>query len=120
MRISDWSSDVCSSDLSHTIKAGYVQSDNDYTEDTRYTGADSALYRSIAIGDSGATFDEFTGAGWTGTRSIVAGDTTRIITATSEEHTSALQSLMRLSYAVSCFKKKKKHPVPDTQLIHRL
>src|SRR3546814_16101776 len=81
MRISDWSSDVCSSDLSHTIKAGYVQSDNDYTEDTRYTGADSALYRSIAIGDSGETFDEFTGAGWTGTRSLVAGATTRIITA---------------------------------------
>src|SRR3546814_10899105 len=60
MRISDWSSDVCSSDL-----------------------------RSIAIGDSGATFDEFTGAGWTGTRSIVAGDTTRIITAINNSPDSA-------------------------------
>src|SRR3546814_1638439 len=121
MRISDWSSDVCSSDLheaerstkaanpetrndvaffggdptnadlqqggfgtntetwrnrdefglsleywldtswgSHTFKAGYVQSDNDYTEDTR-----------------------------------------------SEEHTSELQSLMRIAYAVFCLKKKK-------------
>src|SRR3546814_6476945 len=89
MRISDWSSDVCSSDLSHTIKAGYVESDNDYTEDTRYTGADSALYRSIAIGDSGTTFDEFPGAGWTGTRSIVAGDTTRIITAINNSADSA-------------------------------
>src|SRR3546814_11222589 len=66
---------------SHTFKAGYVQSDNDYTEDTRYTGADSALYRSIAIGDSGATFDEFTGAGWPGTPSTVAGTTPTIITA---------------------------------------
>src|SRR3546814_7391141 len=27
----------------------------------------------------------------------------------SEEHTSALQSLMRISYAVFCFKKKNKH-----------
>src|SRR3546814_1512409 len=27
----------------------------------------------------------------------------------SEEHTSELQSLMRISYAVFCFKKKKKH-----------
>src|SRR3546814_97353 len=57
---------------SHTFKAGYVQSDNDYTEDTRYTGADSALYRSIR----------------------------------SEEHTSELQSLMRISYAVFCLKQK--------------
>src|SRR3546814_5767567 len=29
--------------------------------------------------------------------------------ARSEEHTSELQSLMRISYAVFCFKKKKKH-----------
>src|SRR3546814_1821621 len=28
----------------------------------------------------------------------------------SEEHTSELQSLMRISYAVFCLKKKKKHP----------
>src|SRR5690606_3689627 len=45
---------------SHSFKAGYTQSDNDYTEDARYTGADSALYRSIAIGSAGVTFDEFT------------------------------------------------------------
>src|SRR3546814_2271194 len=30
-------------------------------------------------------------------------------TARSEEHTSELQSLMRISYAVFCLKKKKKH-----------
>src|SRR3546814_5990051 len=29
----------------------------------------------------------------------------------SEEHTSELQSLMRISYAVFCLKKKNKHPV---------
>src|SRR3546814_8957988 len=36
----------------------------------------------------------------------------------SEEHTSELQSLMRISYAVSCLKKKKNRPLqphqPDT------
>src|SRR3546814_8355164 len=33
----------------------------------------------------------------------------------SEEHTSELQSLMRISYAVFCFKKKKKHPTDTHQ-----
>src|SRR3546814_6997987 len=33
----------------------------------------------------------------------------RIVTDRSEEHTSELQSLMRISYAVFCLKKKKKH-----------
>src|SRR3546814_4994622 len=30
----------------------------------------------------------------------------------SEEHTSALQSLMRISYAVFCLKKNKRHNIP--------
>src|SRR3546814_8170147 len=33
----------------------------------------------------------------------------------SEEHTSELQSLMRISYAVFCLKKKKLQPNPDDQ-----
>src|SRR3546814_5410602 len=33
----------------------------------------------------------------------------------SEEHTSELQSLMRISYAVFCLKKKKKHEYQHTQ-----
>src|SRR3546814_9954126 len=41
----------------------------------------------------------------------------------SEEHTSELQSLMRISYAVFCLKKKKHHaqrkqPTPDTTSQH--
>src|SRR3546814_2180863 len=32
----------------------------------------------------------------------------------SEEHTSELQSLMRISYAVFCLKKKKKTTLPDS------
>src|SRR3546814_217338 len=33
----------------------------------------------------------------------------------SEEHTSELQSLMRISYAVFCLKKKKKQPIIDSK-----
>src|SRR3546814_9045856 len=36
----------------------------------------------------------------------------------SEEHTSELQSLMRISYAVFCLKKKKKHSIIFTINIH--
>src|SRR3546814_7326869 len=39
--------------------------------------------------------------------------------ARSEEHTSELQSLMRLSYAVLCLKKKQKHTQTDKRPITR-
>src|SRR3546814_1744673 len=39
----------------------------------------------------------------------VAQAVSQLITGRSEEHTSELQSLMRISYAVFCLKKKKKH-----------
>src|SRR3546814_6298942 len=35
----------------------------------------------------------------------------------SEEHTSELQSLMRISYAVFCLKKKKKYNISDIRLL---
>src|SRR3546814_10166366 len=38
----------------------------------------------------------------------------------SEEHTSELQSLMRISYAVFCLKKKKKHTITDTTMTAKL
>src|SRR3546814_1609895 len=37
------------------------------------------------------------------------------VTARSEEHTSELQSLMRISYAVFCLKKKKHNPKTQNQ-----
>src|SRR3546814_6476371 len=44
-------------------------------------------------------------------------NSTATATSRSEEHTSELQSLMRISYAVFCLKKKKKiHNVTYTQL----
>src|SRR3546814_8080459 len=42
-------------------------------------------------------------------------DTVRVPPARSEEHTSELQSLMRISYAVFCLKKKNKITPPNTQ-----
>src|SRR3546814_2845667 len=39
----------------------------------------------------------------------------KIMTNRSEEHTSELQSLMRISYAVFCLQKKKKHTITTQQ-----
>src|SRR3546814_4808503 len=41
-------------------------------------------------------------------RRLVQGEVHRAVAHRSEEHTSELQSLMRISYAVFCLKKKKK------------
>src|SRR3546814_8261410 len=62
----------------------------------------SALYRQIAVSNGEP--------GWT-TRSASPGSArpgSTKSTARSEEHTSELQSLMRISYAVFCLKKKNK------------
>src|SRR3546814_7758739 len=91
MRISDWSSDVCSSDLlsgssgrSRLVAGGAGE---------RLARLGAGVFRERA-GDGGfATIDA--------TFQHSEEDTSR-----SEEHTSELQSLMRISYAVFCLKKK--------------
>src|SRR3546814_5550252 len=95
MRISDWSSDVCSSDLKAT---------NQYAEDIK--GFDPPFWlddqRNIALTNQNhdvALFEYFKPG-------TVLGHYFR-----SEEHTSELQSLMRISYAVFCLKKKKKRKI---------
>src|SRR3546814_4431335 len=109
MRISDWSSDVCSSDLDV-----------------------------VARGDAGRDLDPRQGASGSGQPRLVHGDRARAARQSaarargdprdarrlsgredaqpprSEEHTSELQSLMRISYAVFCLKKKKK----DRNIVH--
>src|SRR3546814_7540005 len=83
VRISDWSSDVCSSDLQHHVALAVV-------------GAqilDGPVSWRIVPGRSGGAVGE-------GDDDEVAGPVR------SEEHTSELQSLMRISYAVFCLKKK--------------
>src|SRR3546814_5075831 len=67
---------------------------------------------SNAATDSAAFFDEPSPV-----PNAVSPRTTVAVNTRSEEHTSELQSLMRISYAVFCLKKKKQ-PIYDTTLQH--
>src|SRR3546814_9794065 len=109
MRISDWSSDVCSSDL-HVRSA---------TANTRRIAATGAAVRATALfaADRAGTAARFERIGVVGclVSGLVANfagtgdrrwpDRCRARRRRSEEHTSELQSLMRNSYAVFCLKK---------------
>src|SRR3546814_1546931 len=103
MRISDWSSDVCSSDLACVGSPGRAaqcqlgQSITDRASPTRETCRETRAMASRRL--PAATVRATTGR--TATTA-----TATITTARSEEHTSELQSLMRISYAVFCLKKK--------------
>src|SRR3546814_1957134 len=108
MRISDWSSDVCSSDL----RARAWRS-----REERPPGPISARVASVPGGDAAPEDDGFpaVGAARRGrrafrrpARSHRAARTAQPPPRRSEEHTSELQSLMRISYAVFCLKKKNK------------
>src|SRR3546814_5581575 len=91
MRISDWSSDVCSSDL-HALPADRLAP----------VGADRR--EPVAAADAGVGCDHH--GRWPDHGRQLAADPAQ--RPRSEEHTSELQSLMRISYAVFCLKKKKK------------
>src|SRR3546814_5578494 len=58
---------------------------------------------------SSQKFRLFDKVGERGHETAAIGSVDRAVIARSEEHTSELQSLMRISYAVFCLKKKKKH-----------
>src|SRR3546814_8025275 len=113
MRISDWSSDVCSSDLQHgedgrVLAAPYG---------TKVTPLPLRLPESGEGDPPGDPFEDHRGAedeivdvdvlermrGEQLLEALVEGNPRR-----SEEHTSELQSLMRISYAVFCLKKNKR------------
>src|SRR3546814_5433539 len=110
MRISDWSSDVCSSDLA-VIGLGRGAIDLDWgLHGERVVGA-FAVELADKIIETGLLLQDV-GAGRAGrlllqrqVHALVAAVLLRL--ARSEEHTSELQSLMRISYAVFCLKKKK-------------
>src|SRR3546814_2292154 len=94
MRISDWSSDVCSSDLVPEEIAEQSQAhdtDEAAPKPKRAPRARRAP-KSEAVADESHTMD--------------AAILPPSISRRSEEHTSELQSLMRISYAVFCLKKK--------------
>src|SRR3546814_3587688 len=113
MRISDWSSDVCSSDL-HTrgvvVRLTAVQVEKAVSS-TRASRSESA---SNGICASRYSAMRSAGAGWEErgqkpfpTRFHASCETSRCAGVRSEEHTSELQSLMRISYAVFCLQTKK-------------
>src|SRR3546814_6168317 len=106
MRISDWSSDVCSSDL----PAAAQRADAVEHHDGLIGGWVSWIRRAQASPRSGSVAR--TAAARLRPRTCSAlpprpRGSTRRRTARSEEHTSELQALMRDSYAVFCLKKKK-------------
>src|SRR3546814_2490657 len=83
--------------------------------DTRFP--DTTLFRSaVAVGDGGGQCDQVVGSKAGGLIGAAVGrmdDGAALVeryrpVRRSEEHTSELQSLMRISYAVFCVKKKKK------------
>src|SRR3546814_8971776 len=118
MRISDWSSDVCSSDLPavrrrratlrfrrspearahhpHRWSAGVMsenepQTDQTPADDTQALTGEPASAAPMRLRAEPPRVTRLS-------RKVLAGR--------SEEHTSELQSLMRISYAVFCLKKK--------------
>src|SRR3546814_9186945 len=114
MRISDWSSDVCSSDLhpcqalafqqlDPAVLAAVVDVDHfgkaDLCADDREAEGDVLHPRALAARPWKEVADQ-------AARAIVQPEDCPQLR--SEEHTSELQSLMRISYAVFCLKKKQK------------
>src|SRR3546814_5303849 len=115
MRISDWSSDVCSSDLSGSSwwlspgPAPLIQVPG--LLGVPVLQHDQALHvRQVFFLEqecgSGPIFGDVHQLGTVDRQYALA--RTQQAANRSEEHTSELQSLMRISYAVFCLKKKKK------------
>src|SRR3546814_10908355 len=110
MRISDWSSDVCSSDLgwySTNIlgnRDGEVLDDpeNFKSKEVSKLGVIDTILQPDAYPDLYGNVDHVVRINYYQPRGDNKEGWDR-----SEEHTSELQSLMRISYAVFCLKKKK-------------
>src|SRR3546814_10439731 len=101
MRISDWSSDVCSSDLA----PGLQLRDGGGAEGVaggEHQAAALVLVASRQLADGGGLADAVDADGEDDERPRSGIDCQRF---RSEEHTSELQSLMPISYAVSCLQK---------------
>src|SRR3546814_3467986 len=105
MRISDWSSDVCSSDLATKVNVPAPSGAAGGAGGPDTAGGAGGSADVIACGAVGAAGGggAFGGLGGFGGAGGAGGSGSR-----SEEHTSELQSLMRISYAVFCLKKKSK------------
>src|SRR3546814_10843404 len=127
LRISDWSSDVCSSDLELDRAGQRVAVDRRFAFErhrhrhlhvhgpAQLVAVDLAIFDVERTHRAGVLAGEAVAVAADGeNRFLVAhrrfGDAIR-----SEEHTSELQSLMRISYAVFCLKKKQQHTKKHTK-----
>src|SRR3546814_5142905 len=119
MRISDWSSDVCSSDLTiaaedilHDLGAlSIISSDSqamgrvgEVITRTWQTAHKMKVQRGALPGESGDN-DNLRARRYVAKYTINPAIAQGMGHERSEEHTSELQSLMRISYAVFCLKK---------------
>src|SRR3546814_1561826 len=111
MRISDWSSDVCSSDLTIPIAPAVEAFDAMLAPTFGNHGPDlteenlQSRIRGVTLMGLSNKFGHMLLT--TGNKSEMSvGYATIYGDMRSEEHTSELQSLMRISYAVFCLKKK--------------
>src|SRR3546814_4615897 len=105
MRISDWSSDVCSSDL---IICGRPP----WRSQRVKIGLKKALGLIFAYSAMRAVFQRMNphiSPPGHSSRSLASCSSAVRLCSRSEEHTSELQSLMRISYAVFCLKKTINH-----------
>src|SRR3546814_1384311 len=126
MRTSDWSSDVCSSDLARGRRSSGHSSCNacrtGKTAGTKHPHAEEEVGSDVELGGKGGCNPVTAQSGvvsWPSpTRMVLYGPILRPggkgrnlramwAAGRSEEHTSELQSLMRISYAVFCLKKQK-------------
>src|SRR3546814_5997136 len=128
MRISDWSADVCSSDLHGLSPRGagnaglapFLKTAQSLLQEIRHLAQpvpSDLRPPGDGVEDEGTTAPQaakkLMESLWRlrlvlGVELIVAAQAIELRGARSEEHTSELQSLMRISYAVFCLKKQNK------------
>src|SRR3546814_5244729 len=137
MRISDWSSDVCSSDLLPRQYAAQHDRDAQRQHQAHDEGDGQRLL--IDAGELQAVGNHHAGQQLPAVPQLHGNDAHRLRRVAaraverhdlpapvggqpgrSEEHTSELQSLMRISYAVFCLKKKNYHTTTNTTTIHKI
>src|SRR3546814_7312733 len=120
MRISDWSSDVCSSDLGGELtprtmfqaaaEIATVCASTAWVAQLLAVHSHAIAYYDPRLQEEiwGADPDALVGSSVAPVGKVTPVEGGYRLSGRSEEHTSELQSLMRISYAVFCLKKKKK------------
>src|SRR3546814_2269300 len=122
MRISDWSSDVCSSDLISLpgLKYGTRLASTSTVSPVRGLRPVRASRARVEKAPNPRSSTRPSSA----SRAVISSKKVETIASTSrsrsEEHTSELQSLMRLSYAVFCMQKQKQNSSRNIYLFDRL